>query len=144
MLVATYWGIWDWSGLWSQIPRAWSLSSLHISLSETPLTGDAVLLSSLGGYSVCNLHVEGFRLLLPLLTVNINDSGVCLVMGTLTQLLTLWLGSDRFLQAEEPQILCCCSRPSSHVFSAFAVFLLLSHWASETWRQLYSISRVSS
>lgn len=119
----------EWSGLWSQIHQGWSLGSPHMSLSETPLTGDTVKLSSLGGYSVCNLHVEGFAFLFSLLTVNIiNDSDVCLVMDTLTQLLTLWLGNDRILQARDPQDLCCCSRPSSYVFSALKCFYCSATW----------------
>lgn len=61
-----------------------------MSLSETPLTGDTVMPSSLDGDNICNVHVEGFSFLLSLFTINvINDSDVCLVMGSLTQLLTL-------------------------------------------------------
>ena len=59
---------------------------------------------SLGGDSVCNLLVEGFPFLLSLLTVNIRmDSGVCLITGTLTQLLMLWLGNNHtFFSSKRP------------------------------------------
>lgn len=47
-----------------------------------PLTGDRVMLTSLGCYNVCNLHMEAFSLLFSLLTVSIiNGSGVWLIMG---------------------------------------------------------------
>ena len=112
-------GVWEQSGLWSHINEVWSLGSPHVSLSETPLTGDTVMPSSLDSDNICNVHVEGFSFLLSLFTINvINDSDVCFVMGSLTQLLTLWLGNNCILQARGPQVPCCCSIPSSYIFLA--------------------------
>ena len=68
-------GVWEQGALWSHINQVWSLGSPHVSLSETPLTSDTVMTSSLDGDNICNLHVEGFSFLLSLFTINvINDS----------------------------------------------------------------------
>lgn len=135
----------EWSGLWSQSHQGWSLGSPHMSLSETPLTGDTVKLSSLGGYSVCNLHVEGFAFLFSLLTVNIiNDSDVCLVMDTLNSTSYLVIRKRPYSSSKRPSRSVLLLQTLFICLLSLEVFLLLSHLASETWRQLDRISHVSS
>lgn len=103
-----------------------------------PLTGDIVMLTSLGCYNVCNLHMEGFSFLFSLLSISIiNDTGVQLIMDLSNFLPCDWETSILLFKWETRKVYVVVQGFFICPFSF--VFLLFSQLSSETWRHLTGI-----